>query len=335
MKLRSVGISGLGSCLPDKILSNADLEKIVDTNDEWIVSRTGIRERRIVDADTAVSDICVVAAQRALDDAGVHAEEIDLILVATITPDFVFPSTACILQDKLGAKKAAALDIEAGCSGFIYGLAVGSQFVATGMYNKVLVIGGETLSKILDMTDRGTCILFGDGAGAAVLSPVEDGNGFLSFVLGAQGQGGENLCMPAGGSRNPASEETVKDRQHFIKMSGNEVFKFAVRIMGEAAVQSLEKAGLSTKDVDVLIPHQANIRIIDAAMKRLDLDRDKVIVNLDKYGNMSAASIPVALDEAVKEGRIKNGDTIVMVGFGAGLTWGACAMKWAQNKEER
>jgi 3-oxoacyl-[acyl-carrier-protein] synthase III len=335
MKLRSVGISGLGSYLPDKILSNADLEKIVDTNDEWIETRTGIRERRIVDEDTALSDICVVAAQRALEDAGVHAEDIDLILVATITPDFVFPSTACILQDKLGAKKAAALDIEAGCSGFLYGLAVGSQFIATGMYNKVLVIGGETLSKILDMTDRGTCILFGDGAGAAVLSPVEDGNGFLSFVLGAQGQGGENLCMPAGGSRNPASEETVKDRQHFIKMSGNEVFKFAVRIMGEAAVQSLEKAGLSTKDVDVLIPHQANIRIIDAAMKRLDLDRDKVIVNLDKYGNMSAASIPVALDEAVKEGRIKNGDTIVMVGFGAGLTWGACAMKWAQNKEER
>jgi 3-oxoacyl-[acyl-carrier-protein] synthase III len=335
MKLRSVGISGLGSCLPDKILSNADLEKIVDTNDEWIETRTGIRERRIVDEDTALSDICVVAAQRALEDAGVHAEDIDLILVATITPDFVFPSTACILQDKLGAKKAAALDIEAGCSGFLYGLAVGSQFIATGMYNKVLVIGGETLSKILDMTDRGTCILFGDGAGAAVLSPVEDGNGFLSFVLGAQGQGGENLCMPAGGSRNPTSEETVKDRQHFIKMSGNEVFKFAVRIMGEAAVQSLEKAGLSTKDVDVLIPHQANIRIIDAAMKRLDLDRDKVIVNLDKYGNMSAASIPVALDEAVKEGRIKNGDTIVMVGFGAGLTWGACAMKWAQNKEER
>jgi 3-oxoacyl-[acyl-carrier-protein] synthase III len=335
MKLRSVGISGLGSCLPDKILSNADLEKIVDTNDEWIETRTGIRERRIVDEDIALSDICVVAAQRALEDAGVHAEDIDLILVATITPDFVFPSTACILQDKLGAKKAAALDIEAGCSGFLYGLAVGSQFIATGMYNKVLVIGGETLSKILDMTDRGTCILFGDGAGAAVLSPVEDGNGFLSFVLGAQGQGGENLCMPAGGSRNPASEETVKDRQHFIKMSGNEVFKFAVRIMGEAAVQSLEKAGLSTKDVDVLIPHQANIRIIDAAMKRLDLDRDKVIVNLDKYGNMSAASIPVALDEAVKEGRIKNGDTIVMVGFGAGLTWGACAMKWAQNKEER
>jgi 3-oxoacyl-[acyl-carrier-protein] synthase III len=335
MKLRSVGISGLGSCLPDKILSNADLEKIVDTNDEWIETRTGIRERRIVDEDTALSDICVVAAQRALEDAGVHAEDIDLILVATITPDFVFPSTACILQDKLGAKKAAALDIEAGCSGFLYGLAVGSQFIATGMYNKVLVIGGETLSKILDMTDRSTCILFGDGAGAAVLSPVEDGNGFLSFVLGAQGQGGENLCMPAGGSRNPTSEETVKDRQHFIKMSGNEVFKFAVRIMGEAAVQSLEKAGLSTKDVDVLIPHQANIRIIDAAMKRLDLDRDKVIVNLDKYGNMSAASIPVALDEAVKEGRIKNGDTIVMVGFGAGLTWGACAMKWAQNKEER
>ncbi|HZW83596.1 MAG TPA: beta-ketoacyl-ACP synthase III [Candidatus Deferrimicrobium sp.] len=335
MKLRSVGISGLGSCLPDKILSNTDLEKIVDTNDEWIVSRTGISERRIADADTALSDICVVAAKRALEDAGVHAEELDLILVATVTPDFVFPSTACILQEKLGAKKAAALDIEAGCSGFLYGLAVGSQFIATGMYNKVLVIGGETLSKLLDMTDRGTCILFGDGAGAAVLSPVEDGNGFLSFVLGAQGQGGENLCVPAGGSRNPASEETIKNRQHFIKMSGNEVFKFAVRIMGEAAVQSLEKAGLSTKDVDVLIPHQANIRIIDAAMKRLDLDRDKVVVNLDKYGNMSAASIPVALDEAVKEGRIKNGDTLVMVGFGAGLTWGACTIKWAQNKEER
>ncbi len=334
MELRSVGIAGIGSCLPENIVTNADLEKIVETNDEWIVSRTGIRERRKVDADTAVSDLCLVAAQRALENAGIHAEELDLILVATVTPDFAFPSTACILQGKLGAVKAAAVDIEAGCSGFVYGISVGSQFIATGMYNKVMVIGGETLSKITDMTDRSTCVLFGDGAGAAVLTPVEQGNGLLSFVLGSQGEGGELLCQPAGGSKNPASEETVKNRQHYIKMAGNDVFKFAVRTMGDAAVKCLEKAGLTTKDVDVLVPHQANMRIIDAAMRRLDLDRDRVVINLDRYGNMSSASIPVALDEALKDGRIKNGDIVVMVAFGAGLTWGACCMKWFQHKEE-
>ncbi len=331
MKLRSVGIAGLGSYLPEKVLTNADLEKMVETSDEWIVSRTGIRERRMVENDMAVSDLCIAAAKRALEDAKMGAEDIDLILVATITPDFVFPSTACVLQDKLGAVKAAALDIQAGCSGFVYGLAVGSQFVAAGMYENVLVIGGETLTKITDFTDRSTCILFGDGAGAALLRPVGDGKGFLSFVLGAQGAGGEALCMPAGGSRIPTTEQTLKEGQHYIKMAGNEVFKFAVRIMGEAAVQSLEKAGLGPQDIDVLVPHQANIRIVDAAVKRLGIDPGKVIVNLDRYGNMSAASIPVALDEAVKEGKIKNGDTVVMVGFGAGLTWGACTMKWAKN----
>ncbi len=335
MKIRSVGIAGVGSYLPENVITNADLEKLVDTNDEWIVTRTGIKERRTAGEGVPVSDLCFVAAKRALEDAGVKAEDLDLILVATVTPDFLFPSTACIIQAKLGASKAAALDIEAGCSGFLYGLAVGSQFVATGMYENVLVIGAETLTKLVDFTDRATCVLFGDGAGAAVLRPEEDGKGILSLVLGAQGEGGELLQVPAGGSRNPVSEQTLRDGQHYIKMAGNDVFKFAVRTMGEAAVQSLEKAGLIPADVDVLVPHQANMRIIDAAVKRLGIDPGKVIINLDRFGNMSAASIPVALDEAVKSGKIKNGDTVVMVAFGAGLTYGACTMKWSKPEGER
>lgn len=330
MKSRNVGIAGTGSYVPETVLTNADLEKIVDTNDEWIVTRTGIRERRQAGPDLAVSDLSVVAAERALQDAGLSAEDVDLIIVATVTADYQFPSASCLVQGKLGAKKAAAFDLGAGCSGFIYALATGSQFVANGIYDNVLVIGSDVLSKITDYTDRGTCILFGDGAGAVVLRPTQD-EGILSFVLGAQGENGDLLILPAGGSRRPASVESIEERQHYIKMSGNEVFKFAVRTMGEVAVQSLEKAGLTPEDIDVLVPHQANMRIIDSAVKRLGLDMDKVMVNIDRYGNMSAASIPVALDEAVKAGKIKKGDTIVSVAFGAGLTYGASTLKWVKE----
>lgn len=328
--LRPVGIVGLGSYLPEERVTNADLTKIVDTTEEWILQRTGIGERRRASVAEAASDLGTQAALKALEDAKTKPEKVDLIIVATVTPDMFFPSTACIIQNNIGAVNAAAFDASAACSGFLYGLAMGSQFVATGMYDTVLVIASETLTKIMNMEDRTTCILFGDGAGAAVLKPVEEGEGFLSFYLGADGSGGELLKLPAGGSRKPATKETVENKEHFIQMSGNEVFKFAVKVMGDAALKALEKAGLSKEDVDYLVPHQANTRIIDSAVKRLGLSPDKVYVNLHKYGNMSGASIPVALDEAVKEGKIKKGDHVVLVGFGAGLTWGSCVMKWSK-----
>ena len=324
----SVGILGLGSCVPDKVLTNKDLEKIVDTSDEWIVERTGIRERRIADADTATSDLAAKAAERALADAGVSAADIDLIIVATATPDMFFPSVACLVQDKLGATKAAAFDLAAGCTGFTYGVATGTQFIKTGLYKKVLVIGAETLSKILDWNDRNTCVIFGDGAGAAVLGETKTGYGIMGINMGADGSGGDLLKLPAGGSRIPSSVESVSQKLHFVHMNGNEVFKFAIKVMGESAIAALENAGLSAGDVDCLIPHQANIRIIQSAAKRLKLPMDKVIVNVDKYGNTSAASIPIALEEAVKSGRVKDGDNLVLVGFGAGLTWAACVIKW-------
>jgi len=326
----SVGIVGTGSYVPEKVITNVDLEKTVDTNDEWIISRTGIKERHFAPKDVPVSELCYQAGLRALEDAKVAPEDVDLVIIATITPDYAFPATACLVADRLGAKNAAAFDLEAGCTGFIYGVATASQFIATGMYKTALVIGGETMSKILNWDDRSTCILFGDGAGAAVLQAVEEGSGFLSFELGADGSGGKLLSQPAGGSQCPASLETVGKQMHTVHMAGNEVYKFAVRIMGEVAVKALEKAGLTQKDVDLLIPHQANIRIVDAAVKRLGISPDKVVINLDKYGNMSAASIPVALDEASKAGRLAAGDTVVMVGFGTGLTWGACVLKWTK-----
>ncbi len=327
--LKSVGILGTGSYLPEKVLTNFDLEKMVDTNNEWIIARTGIKERRIADENTACSDLAYEAALKAMDSAGVTAEELDMIIVATITPDFFFPATACIVQDKLGAINASAFDLEAACSGFLYGMTVAQQFIATGTYKKVLVIGAETMSKFIDYTDRGTCILFGDGAGAVVMGEVEEGYGILSTDLGAKGEGGKYLMVPGGGSRKPASIETVTNREHYIYMGGNEVFKFAVRIMGQGAVNVIEKAGIEMSDIDYLVPHQANTRIIEAAAKRIKLPMDKVKVNLEKYGNMSAASIPVALDEALKEGKIKRGDNVVLVGFGGGLTWGAALIKWA------
>jgi 3-oxoacyl-[acyl-carrier-protein] synthase-3 len=330
MQERSVGIIGLGSYVPEKVITNQDLEKMVDTSDEWIVERTGIRERHVVQAGETTSDLAFKAAERALLDAGVNANEIDLIIVATVTPDMTFPTVACLVQERLKAVKAAAFDITAVCSGFMYAMVAGITFIQTGVYKKVLVIGAEALSTIVDWTDRNTAILFGDGAGAAVLAETTPGYGILGVHLGADGAGGDLLKVPAGGSRSPASTDTVANRLHFVQMDGNEVFKFAVKVMGEAAKQALEDANLSANDVSYLVPHQANMRIILSAAKRIGISMDKVIVNVDKYGNTSAASIPIALDEAVKDGKIKHGDVIVMVGFGGGLTWGASVIKWCK-----
>jgi 3-oxoacyl-[acyl-carrier-protein] synthase-3 len=325
---KGIGILGTGSYLPEKILTNYDLEKMVDTSDEWIRTRTGIRERRIASAEEASSDLAYHASLKALSQAGISAEDLDMILVATVTPDMFFPSTACLLQHKLGARKIAAMDISAACSGFLYALSTAYQFVKSGSCRYVLVVGVECLSKITNWKDRKTCVLFGDGAGAVVVGPVDEGYGFLSFELGADGSGGDLLLVPGGGSRCPASANTVKDELHYIQMNGQEVFKFAVRIMEQTSLAVVDKAGLSKEDVQLLIPHQANFRIIDAARKRLGLSEEQVVINVDKYGNMSAASIPVALDEAAQEQRINKGDIVVFVGFGGGLTWGASAMRW-------
>lgn len=328
MSLHPVGIIGTGKYVPERILTNKDLEAMVETNDEWIVTRTGISERRIASAEEATSDLAAHASRLAIKAAGLTAEDIDLIIVATVTPDTFFPSTACLLQDKLGAKNAAAFDLSAACSGFIYGLATGSSMIATGMYKHVLVVGAETLSRITDYTDRNTCILFGDGAGAVVLGQVAEGRGFRSFELGADGSGGELLKVSGGGSRVPATAESVESKQHFIHMAGNDVFKFAVRIMGSAAEEALQKAGITKDEIDLLVPHQANIRIIQSSLNRLNLSEDKAMINLQRYGNMSAASIPVALAEAVEQNRINEGDRVVLVGFGGGLTWGASVLVW-------
>ncbi|EHS58733.1 3-oxoacyl- synthase III (beta-ketoacyl-ACP synthase III) [Paenibacillus sp. Aloe-11] len=327
-KLRPVGVIGTGKYVPEKILTNKDLEEMVETSDEWIVSRTGIQERHIAAPEQATSDLAYEAAIKALKSAGMTAEDLDLIIVATVTPDMAFPSTACILQDKLGAKGAAAFDLSAACSGFVYGLATATSFIKTGIYNNALIIGADCLSRITDYTDRNTCVLFGDGAGAVVIGEVPEGRGFQSFDLGAEGAGGSLLNLAAGGSRLPASADTLENKQHYIYMNGREVFKFAVRVMGTATVDVLEKAGLSKDDIDLFVPHQANIRIIQSAMQRLDLPEEKVVINVNKYANTSAASIPLALVEAAEEGRMKEGDRILMVGFGGGLTWGASVLVW-------
>ncbi len=334
MSKTAVGILATGSYLPERVLTNKELETMVDTTDEWIVSRTGIRERRVARPDQASSDMAYEASVKAIKKAGLTPDQIDLILVATVTPDTMFPSTACILQDRLGAIRSAALDVSAACTGFIYGLATGSKFIESGMYRYVLVVGVESLSKITDWEDRNTCVLFGDGAGAAVLGPVEDGRGFQSFVLGADGSGGVHLNQKAGGSRLPASLETIENKQHFIYMNGREVFKFAVRVMNTATDEAIEKAGMNKEDIDFLVPHQANRRIIDAAVERLGLSEDKVVINLDRFGNMSSASIPVALDEAVTDGRIQEGSNLLLVGFGGGLTWASTVIKWSTKEKK-
>ncbi|WP_244969230.1 beta-ketoacyl-ACP synthase III [Tissierella praeacuta] len=331
MKDIYVGISGVGSYVPEKVVTNNDLSKIVETSDEWIIERTGIHERRIASDNMATSDMATIAAKNALEDANIKSKDIDLIIVATVTSDHAFPSTACIIQKNIGAVNAAAFDINVGCSGFVYGLSIGESFIKSGMYKKVLVIGAETLSKIVDWGDRNICVLFGDGAGACVLEKCEEGFGILSIELGSDGNNGEVLTQPAGGSRIPASIDTIESKLHFIKMDGKEVFKFAVRVMEKTSINTLKKANLELNDLDFLIPHQANMRIIDAAAKKLKLEKDKICVNLNKYGNMSSASIPVALNEAVKDNRIKKGDNILLVAFGAGLTWASMVIRWSRR----
>ena len=328
-RLYQSGIIATGSYVPDTVVTNHDLEKIVDTSDEWIVSRTGIRERRIAGKDMATSDLATKAALMALKSSNLTAQELDMIIVSTVTPDMNFQSTACLVQRNIGAVNASAFDLEAACAGFIYGMVVAAQFIKTSVCRYAMVSGAECLSKFVNWKDRNTCVLFGDGAGAVILGRVEDDYGILSHILGADGKGADLLALEAGGSRKPASIETVEKQLHYIHMDGSEVFKFAVRIMASMSEKVVRNAGLSRDDVDYLIPHQANIRIIEAARKRLELPEDRVYVNLDRYGNMSAASIPVALDEAVRRGRIKKNDNIVMVGFGGGLTWAACAVRWA------
>jgi 3-oxoacyl-[acyl-carrier-protein] synthase III len=311
----NAGILGIGKFVPEKILTNFDLEKMVDTNDEWIRTRTGIEERRIAGDDMDTSDLAYNAAVAALKNSGVSAESLDMILVATVTPDQPFPTVACMLQERLGAVKAAAMDISAACAGFMYGMITAKQFIETGAYKHILVIGVEKLSKITDWEDRNTAVLFGDGAGAAVLGPVSDDKGILSFELGADGTGGKHL---------------YQNENDHIYMNGREVFKFAVRQMGESSLNVLEKAGLTKEDVDFLIPHQANIRIMEAARQRLELPVEKMSKTVHKYGNTSAASIPISIVDELEAGKIKDGDLLVMVGFGGGLTWGAIAMRWGR-----
>ncbi|MCX5697336.1 MAG: ketoacyl-ACP synthase III [Candidatus Omnitrophica bacterium] len=325
--MKKVGIIGVGEYLPKKILTNADLEKMVDTSDEWIVARTGIKERHIAAKVEASSDMALQASLQALESARIKPQDLDLIIVATITPDMPLPSTACVLQNSLQAKKAFCFDVSAACAGFIYALTVAQQFIARGGCKNALVIGVEKLSSITDWKDRNTCVLFGDGAGAAVLSEVKSG-GILSSYLGSDGSAGELLMVPAGGSRLPASHDTVDKRMHYVKMRGNELFKIAVVTMTHAAQIALKQAGLECKDVDLVIPHQANIRIIMAMAKKLKLCEDKIYLNIEKHGNMSSASTIIALSQAVKEGRVKKGDIILLDAFGSGLTWGACVIKW-------
>jgi 3-oxoacyl-[acyl-carrier-protein] synthase-3 len=321
-------VLGTGSFAPEKVLSNHDLERMVDTSSEWIIERTGIEERRIAESSVTSSDLAVEAATRALQAASLNPEDIDLILVATATPDMIFPATACIVQDKIGAKSAAAFDILAACSGFLFALASADAFIRSGIYKTVLVIGAETLSKITDWTDRNTCVLFGDGAGAVVLVAEEDGRGILSTHLHTDGSMADLLCIPGGGSLNPASLLSVESGLHFIKMKGNETFKVAVRALEEVVVEALEHNGYSASDIDMLVPHQANLRIIQATAKRLNLPMEKVVITLNKYGNTSAASVPMALDEAVRDGRIKDGSLVILEAFGGGLSWASALIKW-------
>lgn len=326
--IRSCSIIGVGAYAPEKILSNADLEELVETSDDWITSRTGIKERRIAREDEYTSHMAIAAAEKALQMAEVAASDIDLIIVATITPDMPFPATACLVQHQLGASRAAAFDLEAACSGFVYGLQVASRFIATGTAENALVIGAEKISSIIDWTDRNTCVLFGDGAGAAVLSHRPNSRGIIETKLGADGGKAGLLAMPGGGCQTPATATSLEARQHFLKMDGKETFKNAVTAMAAATKETLESAGMSIEDIDLVIPHQANMRILSAVGDRIGVAREKVFANVDRYGNTSAASVGIALDEAYRTGVIQSGSIILLLVFGAGLTWGASIIEW-------
>jgi len=322
-------ITGWGMAVPDKIMTNDDLSKLVDTNDEWIRSRTGIAERRIASEEESSATLAVDASLRALEVANLKASDLDLVIVSSSSPEHFFPATASLVQDKIGAIKAGAFDLSAACTGFIYALNMGAQSIRSGAVENVLVIGTDTLSRFVDWTDRNTCILFGDGAGAFILQADESPGGVSSAVMHSDGSGGDLLALPAGGSKIPATEATVKAGLHFIQMDGKGVFRFATRVMARATRETLEKSGLELEDVDLIIPHQANLRIIEAAARGLKLPMEKFMVNVDRYGNTSTASIPIAAVEAIESGRLKAGDQVVFVGFGAGLTWGALAAEWS------
>lgn len=329
-RITKIQVTGTGSYLPSSVLTNHDLEKMVDTSDEWIISRTGISERRVAHNGLTTSDMAAMAAKNAIEKAGRKPEEIDVIIVATVTADYMFPSTACLVQNKIGAQNAAAFDLSAACSGFLYALIAGISFINSGCYKNVLIIGAESLSKITDWTDRSTCVLFGDGAGAVLLEADKYANTtqVMYKCLGADGSGSYMLEVPAGGTAKPASTDTVKNREHFIKMRGNELYKWAVNKMKDLVEDAISKSGISADDVKYIIPHQVNIRIIEAALKRLNIPIDKVVINLDKYGNTSSASIPIAIDELNRAGKLKKDDIVVLVAFGSGLTWASCTLKW-------
>jgi 3-oxoacyl-[acyl-carrier-protein] synthase III len=327
----AIGITGVGSYVPNRVLTNEDLSRMVETSDEWITERTGIKERRVADPGQAASDLALPAARQALEAARLDPADVDLVVVATVTPDMFFPSTGSLLASALGADDAAAYDLSAGCTGFMYALAQAYGALAGGLAQNAVVVGTETLSKIINWHDRSTCVLFGDGAGAVVLENVRDG-GFLGFELGSDGEGGKDLSIPAGGSRNPSSAQTVEQELHFLRMNGREVYKFATRVLVSSAEKLLEECGLSVDDVDLYIPHQANKRIIDHAARNLGIPQEKIFVNLQKYGNTSSASIPLCLAEAVKDGRLQKGTRVLMTGMGAGLTWGSAYTVWNDGR---
>ncbi|MCX3068497.1 MAG: beta-ketoacyl-ACP synthase III [Cetobacterium sp.] len=329
MKLKNVGIIGLGTYVPENVMTNFDFEKIIDTSDEWIRTRTGIEERRFASADQATSDLGAEASKKALEKAGLSAEDIDMIILATTTPDYPIQSTACVVQELIGAVNAAAVDINAACSGFVYALTMAKGLIASGMNKKILVIGAEVLSKCVDMQDRNTCVLFGDGAAAAVVAEVEEGYGMLSQFLGAEADVKGALRTPAGGTRKPLSQEVLDERSNFLQMKGQDVFKFAVKALPKATLEALEGANLKAENIDMVFPHQANVRIIEAASKRLEIPMDKFYLNLNKLGNTSSASIGLALGEALDKGLVKKGDTIALTGFGAGLTYASMIIKWS------
>jgi 3-oxoacyl-[acyl-carrier-protein] synthase-3 len=321
-------ITGIGSALPERVVTNAELEKLVETSDEWIVTRTGIKQRRIAESNECLSQYAAAASRQALERAGVDPADLDMIVLGTVTPDMPLPATACFVQTELGAKRAAALDVQAGCSGFLYGLSIANQFVKTGAVRHALVIGAELLSNFIDWQDRSTCVIFADGAGAMVVSAGSGPRGVLATRMRSDGSMADFIMIPGGGTRHPTSEATIRERMHFIKMRGNETFKIAVRSIEEISREVIERAGLRAKDIDLYVPHQANKRIIDAVASRLGLSTEQCLINIDRVGNTSAASIPIALNEAVESGRLNEGDTVLLAAFGAGLTWAAALCTW-------
>lgn len=321
-------ITGVGSYLPEKILTNHALEKLVDTTDDWILQRTGIRERRIVENGVTTSDLGAIASLKAIENAGISAEEVDMIITSTITPDYLFPSTSCCLQKQIGAVHASAFDISAACAGFVYALSIGQSVINSGAAKTVLVVGAECLSKITDYTDRATCILFGDGAGAVVLQNNKEKHQILDTRLVSDGTYADVLITPGGGSKHPATIESVQERLHYIRFKGKEVFKLAINTITNLVIETAQKNGFAVQDIDLIIPHQSNLRIIEATMERLKLPMEKAFVNIDKYGNTSSASVPIAIDEAQQEGRLRKGDLVMLVAFGGGLTWGSCVIRW-------